>query len=480
MLTRRRFLGYTALTPAMLACHPLLRASAAQERNESSEPPLRLAVIGSTYHLGSDMQTIADRFLVGYPHEGDWHIPNVQIVSMYVESQQRDAEIATPPPHRTHTASDSQEDWHPKVAQSVQPPAPNGVRAAAPASEESGPIADLSAARSSEFGFRLCANIPEALRCGGDHLAVDAVLAIVEQVDYPRNDRGQILYPRYDFFQQCVEVFEDESRAVPYFNHESLSFSFNEAQSMVATAERLKFPLLAGSSLPVTWRMPDVDMPLDAHIEEAVMVGVGPLDGKDFDALEAMQCMLERRKGGETGVKAVQLLEGDDVWAAGESGRWSKELLSSALSRSDAIFGLTMLDGRPQDLVAAGVLPQLVKDPAAYCIEYNDGTRATLLMLTGASGDFTFAARIAGAESISTQFFHSPPPNNTFSACLAAKIEQMFTTRVAPYPVRRTLLTSGVLEAGLVSRRRLNEKIETPHLAAVKYDPPAESQYART
>lgn len=481
MLTRRRFLGYTALTPAMLACHPLLRAGAAQERSESTEPPLRLAVIGSTYHLGSDMQTIADRFLVGYPHEGDWHIPNVQIVSMYVESQQRDPEFAAPaPPHRTHIASDSQEDWHPKVAQNVQPPPPAEVHAAAPASEESGPMADLSAARSSEFGFRLCANIPEALRCGGDHLAVDAVLAIVEQVGYPRNDRGQILYPRYDFFQQCVEVFEDEGRAVPYFNHESLSFSFNEAQSMVATSERLKFPLLAGSSLPVTWRMPDVDIPLDAHIEEAVMVGMGPLDGKDFDALEAMQCMLERRKGGETGVKAVQLLEGDDVWAAGDSGRWSKELLSSALSRSDAIFGLTMLDGRPQDLVAAGVLPQLVKDPAAYCIEYNDGTRATLLMLTGASGDFTFAARLAGAESISTQFFRSPAPNNTFSACLAAKIEHMFTARAAPYPVRRTLLTSGLLEAGLLSRRRLNDKIETPHLAAVKYDPPAESQYART
>jgi hypothetical protein len=33
--------------------------------------------------------------------------------------------------------------------------------------------------------------------------------------------------------------------------------------------------------------------------------------------------MLERRKGGETGVKAVQLLEGDDVWAAGNAGRWS-------------------------------------------------------------------------------------------------------------------------------------------------------------
>ena len=101
---------------------------------------------------------------------------------------------------------------------------------------------------------------------------------------------------------------------------------------MMATSERLKFPLLAGSSLPVTWRLPDIDIPLGARLEEAVMVGEGDFDGLDFDALEAMQSMLERREGGETGVKAVQLLEGDDVWAAGDSGRWSKALLSSALS----------------------------------------------------------------------------------------------------------------------------------------------------
>jgi hypothetical protein len=333
--------------------------------------------------------------------------------------------------------------------------------------------------RSNEFGFRLCRNIPETLRCGGDRLAVDAVLTIVEQDDYPRNDRGQVLYPRYDFFQQCVQVFEEEGRAVPYFNHDSLSFSFDEAHSMVIASKRLKFPLLAGSWLPVTWRLPDLDIPMGAHIQEAVMVGMGPLEDGGFHALEAMQCMLERRKGGETGVKAVQLLEGDDVWAAGETGLWSKELLSSALSRSDSPLGLTELDGRTQDLAGAGVLPQLVKDPAAYCIEYSDGTRATLLMLTGANNDFVFSARVADAGLIATQFFRAPAPNVNYTACLAAKIEQMFTTRVAPYPVERTLLTSGILEAGLLSRHRLNQRLETPHLV-VKYDPPAESQYART
>ena len=278
------------------------------------------------------------------------------------------------------------------------------------ASETPDATGDLSRARAQQFGFRLCSNIPEALRCGGDRIAVDAVLAIVEQDGYPRNDRGQILLPNYDFFQQCVQVFEDEGHGVPYFNHKQLSFSFEEAQTMVKTANRLRFPLLAGSSLPVTWRLPDVDIPLGAEVEEAVMVGVGEVDGMDFDTLEAMQCMLERRKGGETGVKAVQLLEGDDVWAAGNAGRWSKELLSSALSRSDTPMGLTVLDGRTQDLVASGVLPQLVKNPSAYCIEYIDGTSATLLMLNGAIMDFNISARVAAHGIVSTQFFLPPAP----------------------------------------------------------------------
>src|SRR5207302_11101998 len=132
----------------------------------------------------------------------------------------------------------------------------------------------------------LCANIPEALRCGGNDVAVDAVLAVVEQGNYGRNHKGQILYPRYDYFQQCVQVFEEDRRAVPYFNHGSLSFSFRDARSMVATAEKLKFPLLAGSSLPVTWRLPDIDIPLGAQIQDAVTVC--PFEDMEFDALEAM------------------------------------------------------------------------------------------------------------------------------------------------------------------------------------------------
>ena len=237
---------------------------------------------------------------------------------------------------------------------------------------------------------------------------------------------------------------------------------------MVDQSRRLKFPLLAGSSLPVTWRLPEIELPLGCEIEDALMVGVGGSDAMDYHALEAMQCMIERRKGGETGVRAVQMIEGEAVWKAGEEGRWSKRLLTAALSRSDTPQGFTVTDGRTQDLVGNGELPKLVKNPAAYFIEHNDGLKTTLLMLTGAVQDFNFAARVKGLGIQSTQFLLTPVPNVTYSACLASNIEEMIETGRAPYPAERTLIVSGILESCLTSKLQGQKRIETPHLA-VRY-----------
>ena len=388
----------------------------------------RIAVLATIYRYLSHAQHFADRFMVGYPYEGRWHRPDTQVVSLYVDQR---------------------------------------------------PEGDQSIDRAREFGFSVYPTITEALRCGGDKLAVDAVLLIGEHGEYPKNEKGQVLYPRYEFFKECVKVFEEDGRAVPIYNDKHLSYSFEKAQEMVDDGHRLGFPILAGSSLPVTWRLPDVELPLDCEIESALMVGVGGSDPMDYHALEAMQCMVERRKGGETGVKAVQLIEGDAVWQAGEEGRWSKELLESALSRCDSPCGLTEEDGRTQNLLGSGELQRLVENPAAYLIERNDGLQTTLLMLNGAIRDYCFAARLKGvADPVSTQFFLPPTPNVTYSACLVAKIVEMIMTGVAPYPAERTLIVSGMLESCLTSRIQDHQCLETPHLR-VEYNAPADSHHGR-
>ncbi len=389
----------------------------------------RIAIITTIYRYLSHAQHFADRFLVGYPHEGRWHRPDMKVVSLYVQQESE---------------------------------------------------GEQSLDRAREFGFTIYPTISEALRCGGDELAVDAVLLIAEHGDYPSNEKGQVLYPRYDFFKECVAVFEQDGRAVPLFNDKHLSYSFEKAREMVADAHRLGFGLLAGSSLPVTWRLPDVELPLDCDITDALMVGVGGSDPMDYHALEALQCMAERRRGGETGVAAVQLIEGEAVWRAGEEGRWACQLLEAALSRSDTPCGLTLEDGRTQNLLRTGELQRLVENPSAYFIEYTDGLKATLLMLNGGVRDYCFAAQLKNEPvPVSTQFFLTPTPNVTYSACLISKIEQLFETRVAPYPAERTMLVSGILESCLTSRAEGHVRLETPHLEKVAYRAPRKSQYAR-
>lgn len=397
--------------------------------SQLSSPPTRLAIVTTVYYHLSHAQHMGDRFLVGYPLEGRWHRPNIKVVSLYVDQK---------------------------------------------------PEGDQSADRAKEFGFNVYPTVSEALRCGGGELAVDAILLIGEHGDYPSNEKSQKLYPRYELFKECVEVFEADGRCVPIFNDKHLSYSIEKAKEMVEDAKRLGFPLLAGSSLPVTYRLPEWDLPFGAEIEEALMFGVGSSDAMDYHAMESMQCIVERRKGGETGVKAVQLIEGDEVWQAGEDGRWSKELLGAALSRSDSLMGLSESDGRTQDILGTGRIRELTENPSAYFIEYCDGLRATLLILNGAVKDYCFAARLKNEPAPqSVQFFVTPGPNVTYSACLMSKAEEMFETGIAPYPAERTMIVCGMLESCLTSRVQNHERLETPHLEVV-YEAPKESQYVKT
>ena len=417
MMKRRTFLGTLG---GGLAATSLGWASADQRK--------RLAVVTTEWRYHSHAWHMAERFLVGYPVEGKWHHPPLEVVSAYVDQK---------------------------------------------------PENDLSVGRSQEFGFPIYPSISKALRCGGDKLAVDAVLIIGEHGNYPRNDIGQKLYPRYEFFQQVAEVFRQDGRCVPLFNDKHLSWKWAWAKEMVVTAREMGFPLLAGSSLPVTWRMPAIDMPYGSEVEEVMCVAMGSVDSYDFHALEVIQCMAERRRDGETGVDWVQALRGDSVWRAmgadsWQDGGWTSQLFTACLCRSQT---LTQPDSFSHRFPTTDQLREWVKDPVAYRFQYKDGLRATMLLMNGLVGDFTFAAQIKdGTEPLSTQFYLPPNPNVVYSAALMSKVEEMFLTGKVAYPVERTLLTSGLVEAGMQSLARNEDRIETPHLN-VRYEAPRESTF---
>jgi hypothetical protein len=246
---------------------------------------------------------------------------------------------------------------------------------------------------------------------------------------------------------------------------------------MVATAKKLGFPMMAGSSLPVTWRRPEVELPLGVKIKEAIQVSRGELEIYGIHALEAMQCMLERRSSGQQGVAAVEYVEGDAVWKAGDAGRWSWDLLEHALGRSPS-RNVGDIRENCKHFQPPSTWGYVAKSPRAFLTEYRDGLKAAVLQLDGHAADDNFAATIEGeAKPVSTLFFLPPPPGAAFLEALAIHVEKFMDTGKPPYPVERTMLTGGILDCVLESRVR-KKRLETPDLD-VAYEPPKDSGYMR-
>lgn len=300
-------------------------------------------------------------------------------------------------------------------------------------------------------------SIEASLTLGGDRLAVDGVLLIGEHGTYPYNELGQHLYPRRRFFDAAAGVMRRAGRSVPVFNDKHLASSWADARAMYDTARELKIPFLAGSSVPIAWRKPELVLPRGVELSEAVAIGYGGTEAYGFHALEGLQCMIERRKGGETGVKSVQCLSGSAIWDAGEQGLWSWKLLQAALACSE----------KPQVAAATpGEIRGKTHEPDLFVVEYADGLKGFVFMLYGLADEFLFSARVRGeARPAATLFWlQEGKPFGHFGR-LCREIERMVLTGTPPYPVERTLLTTGILDRVMQSRFRKGERLATPELA---------------
>jgi len=419
--SRRTFLAGTAAALAFPST-----ALAAKRR-------LRIAALTTIYHKYSHSQHIIDRFLEGYGWEGRHYRPEVDVVSLYVE----------------------------QVGEN-----------------------DLSRERARRHpGMKIYPTIAEALTGGSSQLAVDGVLLIGEHGKYPVNEKGQTLYPRYEYFQQIVEVYRRTGRTAPVFNDKHLSWNWDYARKMYDTAKEMGFGLMAGSSLPVTWRQPSMELPARAQVREAVGVWGGWLDGGDIHVLEALQSIVERRRGGETGVRSVEALRGERFWQAlesgsWESGGWDRRLLESALSRSNQL-------NSPRETYS-NVFPtndelrRLAPDSYAYRFEYHDGLRVSIIQFKGnVVGDCNVAARLGNGEIFSLMFYLPYSTMRNFFSPQVHHIEALFRTGRSPYPVERTLLTTGMTAAGIESLFQQGRRLETPHLA-IRYQSTPQSTFWRS
>ncbi len=413
LLSRRELLAAGA-SAALLG---FLRGNSHGEDQTLPAPgkKLRVAAVNSIFRLRSHAYHIVGRFVHGYRKDGFHHQPPFEVVRMY---------------------------------------------------DDQAPADDLGPAFCKTHGIQLCKTVAETL--GGDKLDVDAVLLIIEHGEYKTNEFGQVLYPRYERFQEIVEVFRNSGRGVPVFVDKHLSYDHRQAAEMVATADKLGFGIMAGSSLPVTWRQPEIEPPVGTPFTEGLVCygfDRGAQEIYLIHGLETLQCMLERRAGGETGVKSVVCLQGDAVWKAGDEGRWSWKLLEAALSRC------------PSHNV--GPIRENVLKPVAILVEYADGTQGTILNLIEQVSDFAFAGSVKGVkEPVSSCFFLPAPPGARFFDPLTWNIEQFFQSGKAPYPVQRTLLTSTILDLALHSLKDGSKPMSSPALK-IAYQAPKSSGFFR-
>ena len=426
-MTRREAI---ATVPAVLATG----AALGQDAPAKARP--RIAAIVTEYRKMSHGQGIVDRFLDGYGWGGQHYRPGVDIVSLYVDQK---------------------------------------------------PKGDLSEERVRRHpGLKIYPTIAEALTCGGDRLAVDGVLSIGEHGRYPRNEKGQHLYPRYEFFQQIVEVFRRSGRSVPVFNDKHLSWNWAWAKEMVETARALGFPFMAGSSLPVTWRLPSVDVPHGAdglRSRLRRLRGAGQLRlPRPGNAPVHGRAAQGGRNGGRRGPARFGAARSGRRSHAGswDAGGCDLELFEACLCRS---FRLSSpRPGYGNAYPELSQMPALARDPVLYRIEYADGLKGTLLMLSGLVQDFTVALRIKGQpRPLSTQMYlPGLSPGQTlpnFFSPLSHHIETMFMTGKAPYPVERTLLTTGLLATGVESLHAVRNGSTRPTCAACDMQAPRESNF---
>ncbi len=392
----------------------------------------KLAGITTVYRMHSHTQHIIDRYLEGYGWNGTHHHPEMDLLGLYVDQVGAD---------------------------------------------------DLSRDRAKRFpSMKIYPTIAEALTLGTGKLAVDGVVVVGEHGDYPKTPKGQVQYPRYRFFEEIVKVFRDSGKSVPMFNDKHLSWNWEWAKKMYDTSKEMGFPYMAGSSLAVTWRIPSVEFPTGAKVSEALCICYGGVDSYDFHGLETLQCMVERRKGGESGVKWLQAYRGDKFWDACRDNVWPRELMNAALCRSHT---LTPARAGFNDVFPSfDDMRRLVRDPVAYRYEHADGLKSTMLLMNGLVKDFNFAATLEGRpKPFSTQMYLPMPDGRTtmanFFSPLSNNMEKMFLTGKATYPIERTLLTTGLTAAGVDSLFAGQTKLDTPHLM-IKYQPSKESTFWRT
>jgi hypothetical protein len=397
-----------------------------------------IAVICTQYYPLSHADVIVTRWLEA--HANDIHVgwkPVTKIAALYVAQHPQ----GDPPP----------DDWF-----SVSP---NGRV------ERYDPKFDISRLVAQHYGVPLFPTIRDALTMGGADLAVDAVLLIGEHGDYAQNEFDQKMYPRKELFDAIVDVFRDLGRVLPVFCDKHLTWNMAWAVEMVATIRAMQIPFFAGSSapMPVSGPLYELNLPRNAELVESLGLFYLHPEAYGIHSIEYLQSIIERRGGGESGIRALTAYVGDGVWEAMAQGVWSQDLfdftLAAALTAKAGDYRQNCREhGRYQ--------------PVAFVMEHEDGHRSTQIMVEGHIQDFIAGVRLRGDGML-----RAAPANlvglNDFVrhfARLDREIQKFFLTGQSPVALERHLLTTLQVATWMHALKQPGQRIATPQLQ-IAYQP---------
>lgn len=400
---------------------------------------LKIAAICTAYHPLSHADVIVTRWLDPHPNDArEGFAPQSRIASLYVAQMP-----------------------------SGDPPPPADFRVA-PCNRD--PVAydpryDISHLVSQTYGVPLFPTVCEALALGGETLAVDGILLIGEHGNYPINEYGQKLYPRKELFDQIVAAFRASGRSVPVFVDKHLSWNMEWARAMVATAHELRFPLMAGSSVSLAGPARDLDLPVQPDLVESLGLFYHNPEIYGFHSLEFVQSIIERRRGGERGIRALQTWQSDHVWVAIDHGAIPGDLFDAALAATETQPGAYRENCRHSGIASF-----------AARLEHVNGHVSHHVMLHGHVSDFVVALRLRNDPRLHASGVYSGADGSdatfvrTF-AILDREVERMFQTGVSPVPIERTLLTTLTTASWMQAlAQQPGRIIATPQLE-LAYDP---------
>ncbi|MBP1988734.1 hypothetical protein [Paenibacillus eucommiae] len=364
-----------------------------------SKPRKRIAAIITEYWDINHADVIITKFLDGYTLNGRAYTSTVDIVSMYIDQY---------------------------------------------------PANDMGRDMAAKHGVALHGSIREALLNGDPSFQLDGIIIIGELGEYPMNEFDQILYPRRKFFEECLNIMLEFNRIVPVFTDKGFAVVQEDIEWMYDQIKRHNIPFMSSSVLPFAPRIPaTTGIPYGAPMHKMLGFAYDDVERYCYHTMEMMQSVAENRAYGETGIRAVRTYRDQAAIDRIISDDWKQMY--------EALGGFVNL----RDIE---MFPYMLKLPVFVELEYVDGLQAGIIFAEPEGRMFVSAYQVVeGEPPVCVEFrLQNQKPHSHFSYMVLA-IERFMHTHIPPYPVERSLLTTGALDA-LMRSLHAGKEIETPHL----------------